>query len=93
MGGVPPGDGMGGVGHGKKVPEKISKKKIGPNRLINSICACFRKSVFFLNRKKIEKKIFRPTGGCSPPGGAAGGVVPQGGLQGGVGPLYLGERP
>ena len=66
----------------KKVPEKISKKKIGPNRVINPQVHGFEKMFFFSYLKKNEKKN-RPTGG----------VVPQGGLQGGVGRLILGERP
>ena len=44
------------------------------------------KSDFFSYLKKNfwEKNIFRPTGGCSPPGGMqGGGVVPHGWLQGG----------
>ena len=66
----------------KKVPKKISKKYC-PNRVINSICACFRKTIFFKSKKKIEKKN-RPT--CVPQGGLQGGIFPQGGLQGGCSP-------
>ena len=57
---VPRGTAWGGVGRGKKVPEKMSIF-FCPNRVINSICACFRKSVFFISNF-FEKKN-RPTWG------------------------------
>ena len=73
MGGaVPQGGLQGGVGRGKKVPEKIAEKKFGPNRPIIPLVHGFEKMTFFISQKIFFEKKISPTGG----------VVPQGELQG-----------
>ena len=65
MGGVsPPWGGLGGGcrARKKKFPKK-SQFFFGPNRVINSICACFRKSFFFESIFYLNNIYFALQGG------------------------------